>query len=237
MKSLFLIISFFTSLSSFSAVYLKVLYIADHYTDCGNQKCLLSRDTPTDSFTVFYPTITGFKYEEGYEYCLLIEIQTTGVAEPANTEDSSAIRYVLSEVKSKIKTAKNKSDYTPESTTVISDSTKWMLYKLRMKDGSTKTFTVQKAFLQFNKNNSTFNAFSDCNGISGEFSIKGDTIQFDNITSTLLSCGKRSIEKDFISAIKSATIVKITPKMLYLKKGKTLLGLFTKTKPEKPSKK
>lgn len=229
MKKIIVFHLFFLSFQAFSAVYLKVVYIADHKTDCGSNKCLLIRDAPTDTFSAFKNTIEGFKYEEGFEYCILMEIQTPGVSEPAIPFDSSQIKYVLSEVKSKVKTKKDSATKNIIINSAITDSSKWMLYKLKMKDG-TKTFSIQKAFLQFDLKNNTVSGSTDCNGFTSSIDIQENTLSFKNTTSTLLACGKRSIEPTFLNMLNTATNYKVVKNLLYIYKGKYLMAVFTKKK-------
>lgn len=218
MKKIILFHIFFAAFQAFSSVYLKVLYVADHKTDCGTTKCLLTRDTPTDTFSVFNHTIGGFNYEEGYEYCLLVEVQQS---------DSQQLKYILSELKSKTKTILNTATALKKQFLSIPDSSKWMLYKLRMKDGSTRTFSLQKAYLQFDTKNNTVSGNTDCNALSAGFTIDSSSFKFDNIVTTKMACGKHAIEQEFLNMMNSATNYKVTSKLFYLLKGKTLLGLFT----------
>lgn len=227
MRKLFFLIGLLYSSCSFSAVYLKVIYIADHQEDCGTKKCLLTRDAPTDAYQIFDKKIEGFAYEEGFEYCILLEIQTPGVSTPAIPFDSSQIKYVLSEVKSKMKTVVQ-NNLKPVVTS-IPDTSKWMLYKLRLKD-ETKTFSIQKAYLQFDIKNSTVSGNTECNSLNATFSIDSTSFKFDNIITTKMACGKRSIEPLFLSMLNSITNYKVTSKLLYLFKGKTMLALFTRKK-------
>ena len=230
MKKIIVFHIFFLSFQAFSAVYLKVVYIADHKTDCGSNECLLIRDAPTDTFSVFKHTIDGFTYEEGFEYCILMEIQTPGVSEPSIPFDSSQIKYVLSEIKSKVKTKKDSITKNNTINSAITDSSKWMLYKLKMKDGSTKTFSIQKAYLQFDLKNNTVGGSTDCNGFTASFNIETTQLKFDNIITTIIACNKRSIEPTFLKMLNTATNYKITKNLLYIYKGKYLMALFTKKK-------
>ena len=223
MRKLILILVLFSVTNVFSAVYLKVIYIADSSVTCGTEKCLLTRDAPTDVYHILDKKIEGFKYQEGFEYCLLIEVQTPGVSDPPIPFDSTQIKYVLSEIKSKIKTTKtivNNGVYIP-------DSSKWILYKLKMKDG-TRTFSITKAFMQFNTNNNTVSGSSDCNGFTATYT-NDSVFKFENRSSTLLTC-KRSVEKEFIAALTTTNHIKITSKLLYLYDDKKLLAIFTRKK-------
>ncbi len=219
---------FFTSLHTFSSVYLKVVYISGSKADCGINKCFLIRENPVENYTIFNYTIEGFDFEEGYEYCLLVEIQTAGIILPSVSNDSTQAKYVLSEIKSKTK-INNEEVSSFKKAIFISDSSKWMLYKLRMKDG-TKTFSIQKAFLQFDINNNTINGNTECNSLNAGFIIDSTTCKFINIITTKMICGKHSIEPVFLNMMKSVTNYRATSKLLYLFKEKTLLALFTRKK-------
>jgi heat shock protein HslJ len=219
----------FSLFPAFSAVYLKVVYIADHSVDCGTQKCLLSRDAPTDTYHIFDKTIEGFSYEDGYEYCILMEIRTPSASTPLAPFDSSQIKYVLSEIKSKTKTKTEGTVTVKQTSIAIPDSSKWLLYKLRLKD-ETKTFSIQKAYLQFDIKNNTVSGSSDCNSLNANFTADSTAFKFENIVTTKMACGKRSIETVFLNALNSTTKIKFTSKLLYLFKGKTMVALFTRKK-------
>jgi len=52
------------------------LYVAPHTVDCvgvGPQQCLLVKEHPAEAWRNFYNGITGFTYEPGYTYTLLVE--------------------------------------------------------------------------------------------------------------------------------------------------------------------
>ncbi|MBK9328004.1 MAG: META domain-containing protein [Sphingobacteriales bacterium] len=111
----------------------------------------------------------------------------------------------------------------------IRDSSTWLLYKLKMKDGI-KTFSLQKAYLQFDMKNNTVTGNTDCNSFSASVTIDKSQLTFENVITTKMACRKHSIETDFLKAINSATNYKVASKMLYLYKGKSLVALFTKKK-------
>lgn len=220
MRHLFLLLAVFFLVDGYSISYLKVLYVADKLTDCDTVKCLLTRDEPTGEWKTFPHSIEGFKYKEGYEYCLLVEIRTA--------DSTFSTKYILSEIKSKIK--KDTSIVSAEKPSLpVTDSSTWLLYKLKMKDGI-KTFSVQKAYLQFDIKNNTVSGNTDCNSFNASISIDNTQLAFENIITTKIACKKRSIEPDFLKALASATGYKIASKMLYLFKGKSLLALFTRKK-------
>lgn len=206
----------------FSENYYKVIYIADHKADCGNgKKCLLTRDSPSEVWEIFENNIEGFNYEEGYEYCVLAEIQypfSGGVS------DSVHPKYILNDIKSKIKTGK-----ISQGIKNIPDSSKWILYKLKTRDGN-RTFSMPKAYLQFYIKSNTISGNTECNDLSATFTIDSFQIKFENITTTKIACKKRSIEPDFLKMMKEASHYKIASNVLYIYKGKYLLAMFTRKK-------
>ncbi|HUM69049.1 MAG TPA: DUF4377 domain-containing protein, partial [Chloroflexota bacterium] len=58
------------------------------------QTCLQVKQNPDDTYTLFYNTIQGFDFEEGYEYEIIVRIEP--VANPP--ADASAYSYTLVEV-------------------------------------------------------------------------------------------------------------------------------------------
>lgn len=226
MKIILTFFIYFIFLNADAAVYLKVLYVANHKVDCGNQKCLLTRDSPTDTFQIFDNKIEGFNYQEGFEYCLLIEVQTPGVSVPAIPYDSSQIKYVLSEIKSKIKTDTSETSIKPAA--LIPDSSKWVLYKLKTKDG-TKTLSISKSYLQFDTKNNIVIGNTDCNDFTSSINIDSNLV-FENIITTKMNCKRTSNESAFLNALNSTTKFKVTSKLLYLYHDKKLVAMFTRKK-------
>ena len=215
MAQLFFICIFILSATTLHAAeYLKIMYIADTTANCGDAKCLYYRNSPEEQYRILTVPIEGFTYKEGFEYCILVA---------AKNIDSLHTSYKLQDIKAKIKLQKN----TDTSHSAAINDTAWWLYKLRMKDGGIRTFTLQKAYLKFDFYTHTFIGYSDCNTISGEFTITATAIKFDNIVSSNIACGKHSIDKEFMQLLYTADTIKISGKLLYLTKRKTLLGLFT----------
>lgn len=73
------------------------MYIDSKVVDCYGivpQKCMLVKSNLSDEWEYFYDQITGFQYQEGYSYKLLVK--STPVEDPA--QDASSIEYELIEV-------------------------------------------------------------------------------------------------------------------------------------------
>lgn len=78
------------------------LFVHEQRVDCQGempQKCLQTREKPTEEWSYFYDTIAGFEYEESYRYELRVAVSTN--AHPA--ADASSLSYRLVEVVSKQK--------------------------------------------------------------------------------------------------------------------------------------
>lgn len=231
MKKIALLLFVFISVNTFSAVYLKVLYIADHQVICTNdttQKCFLVRDNPTDAWTIFNHKIDGFVYEDGTEYCILLEVQTLGVSEPPVPFDSTQIRYVLSEIKSK-KSNQIKNQETGKSPNAIPDNSRWILYKLKTKS-EIKTFSVAKENMEFISTENKVSGSTSCNSFTATCTKDEKNISFTSIITTKMACRKHSNEPEFLQMLQNVDNYKVKKNVLYLFKGKTMLGMFTKKK-------
>lgn len=203
---------------TFASDYLKVIYISDHTVKYGNTEYLLVRDMPTDTFSVFNNKIVGFAYEAGYTYCLLVNVHI-------NTDTT----YTLNEIKLKSKIENNVVSNINTTIKLPFDTCKWILYKLKLKDGI-KTYSVPKAYLQFDLQKQILIGNTDCNDFLVTYSIQDDSISFSITQIANAICNKRSIEPDFLALLKNTTRFKIIGKLLYLYDNKKLLGLFTKKK-------
>lgn len=231
MGKILLTLLFLAALHSFSAVYLKVIYIADYRLACTNdttKKCFVVRDNPTDKWEIFNHTIDGFVYEEGTEYCILLEIQTPGISVPPIPFDSSQIKYVLSEIKSKtINQTKNIEEKSLGN--FIPDNSRWVLYKLKTKD-EIKTFSVAKENIEFLTAQNKVSGSTSCNTFTCTFTKDEKNIAFTSIDITKMACRKHSNEPEFLYMLQNTTNYKVKKNVLYLYKEKSMLGMFTRKK-------
>ncbi len=209
----------FATSIAYANSYLKVLYIADSTATLNGKPYFFTKNTPTDSLVLFPYNIEGFNYETGFEYCILVDVITT-----QQNNDSSLTKYILNDIKYKKKTTQN---LTAKS--AFQDSSKWMLYKLKMKDG-TKTFSISKAYIQFDIVNNTINGNTDCNTFHADFTEDSATLQFKNMITTKMACSKRAIEPAFINMLHNTTHFAIKSKLLYVYQHKKLLAIFIRKK-------
>lgn len=219
---LFVLTGFFLfPLSSWASSWLKVVYLADHKVACDSlQTCYLIKNSPQENWTPLPVPIEGFRYEEGYAYCLLLEVQDTVIS------GHSGQHYIFHQILSKEKT-------NPENTytlpTLIPDSCKWMLYKLKTADG-TQTFSLPKAYLQFGRANEAVNGESGCNHFTSPVLMDSTHLSFYDLRSGNNKCSRHSIEPELLKALKNTTHYKISKSMLYLYREKYLLAIFLLSK-------
>ncbi len=94
----------------------------------------------------------------------------------------------------------------------------WTWINTRYSDGKEiKPHTENKFILKF-KNDKTFSATTDCNGVGGEYSVNGNKILFSRMISTLMYC-ENSQEADFTNMLRE------TQNYFFTSKGELVLGL------------
>ena len=85
----------------------KTLIIASKKADCVGlvpQKCLLAKEKTSENWEYFYDGISGFIYEEGFEYKILVSEKE--IENPP--QDASSLKTTLIKIISKIeKTSEN----------------------------------------------------------------------------------------------------------------------------------
>ncbi len=86
--------------------------------------------------------------------------------------------------------------------------TSWEWFGTEMSDGSSYTPKPGLFTLVF-VNNTRFIASTDCNRLSGDYKVFGnssDQVTFSNIISTKMSCAEDSLEQQFVQTISNASI-------------------------------
>ncbi len=87
MKKIVLIISLFICPQAFSSDYLKVLYVADQYHTIGTNKYLMTRETPTDTFSIFYENVSHLNCIMLVNKCIVPETKLSKCAEKKSLLD------------------------------------------------------------------------------------------------------------------------------------------------------
>jgi len=98
----------------------------------------------------------------------------------------------------------------------------WNWVGIDYSDGRMIKTRIQNKFKLTFTNDGRFSIQTDCNGIGGEYTVKGNEIVLDRMMSTLMSC-EGSQESDFSQALNKVNSYKFTSKgelILELKDGK-----------------
>ncbi len=94
----------------------------------------------------------------------------------------------------------------------------WNWVRTEMNDGSVVTPKIADKFKLTFKDNKTFSASTDCNGVGGEYGIKGSSLTFSKMMSTLMYC-EGSQESIFSGYLEN------TSGYLFTSKGELVLEL------------
>ncbi len=98
--------------------------------------------------------------------------------------------------------------------------TEWELIRI----GSTKpklTDTDEKITIIFSKDNSHIAGYSGCNRYGGQFTIKKDILNFENLLSTKMACPEMNMnfEHNYLNTLDKVTGYNIVGDTLFLNKG------------------
>ncbi len=87
----------------------------------------------------------------------------------------------------------------------------WIWVKAEYSDGKVVTPLAKKPFTLTFKNDKTFSAATDCNGVGGEYTVNGNKITFNKMMSTLMYC-EGSQEAEFTKMLNETQSFLFTPK-------------------------
>lgn len=157
----------------------KTFYVGAEQVDCvgvGPQKCLLIKENIEDEYTFFYDNISGFEWEAGFEYELLVSV--TDVENPP--ADASSLSYELIEVVSKI---------TVDSTTSLS-GTKWSLFQLIV-GGDAVAPAPKDTDIFFQIDEERITGSSGCNSFNGAaMTADNNGLSFGPLVTTRKACAE-----------------------------------------------
>jgi heat shock protein HslJ len=138
-------------------------------------KCMQVRRSPDEPYRNFYNQISGFEFERGYEYELLVEV--TEVPNPP--ADGSSLRYALKEMVRKDKVT---------TSTYELEGTRWMLAGQMNAEGEMADALARvEAFATFADGRVAGN--SSCNRFGGSYTVDGNGLSIsDHMMSTMMAC-------------------------------------------------
>lgn len=165
----------------------QIIHISPYQQECtgvGLQNCLVVRYDDEDDLSFFYDSISGFLYEEGFEYTLLVNI-TERENPPA---DASSLEYELVEVVQKLPAQ-------------IDGDRMWELQSLNgteVDDPTRYTLTVTEDGIGL---------LADCNSVLADFTLQ--PLSIETTISTQALCPEDSLDRDYLDAINQVTLISI----------------------------
>ncbi len=183
------------------------IVVADKMSDCRNSrndKCLQIRKPHENIWRNLDGGITNFKYQTGYFY--LLEVRKINAVNRQNNE------YRLVRILYRERSANE-----PDTTSKLGNG-KWILKKI----GGVNVNT-NRAFIRFEEAKNRFGGNGGCNGMGGDLSVNGSTIDMSQIISTKMYCeGTSEIENKFFNELEKADRFEIKGKTLLLYNGRRL---------------
>jgi heat shock protein HslJ len=197
----------------------KTVFVAPELVDCTGvapQKCMLVKHNPEDEYTLFYDQIEGFKYEEGYEYELVI-LEEQVEDPPA---DASSISWILVREVSK--------EPVVDSGEVQLEGIDWVMVSYLNQEGElTAAMPGSNATALFQ--DGQVNGYASCNGYFGGYEVDGSNLIVSPLASTEMFCGSppglMDQEFAYLSALGSAATYSIEDEQLVIanEAGETVL--------------
>lgn len=149
----------------------KTVYVGPYLEDCvgiAPQKCMLVKEDLKGDWTLFYDSIEGFDYEEGFEYELLVREEK--IQNPP--ADASSIRWTLVKVVSQQRAL---------------EGTTWVLRSYADDQGSlVEVFPGSEVTARFQEGQVGGNA--SCNSYFGTFTVDGARMTIDIGGATMMMC-------------------------------------------------
>jgi|GEM_PF-1021364 len=214
------------------------LLVADKMFDCNKgyppkrSKCLLTKNSPEDKWSLFRSDIKGFKHIEGYTYELLIKATTrkntsgnVSKAKPSSYKTEYSLVKILSKRRTNGKTANEFQGDDGSQNQVAIDSQKWMLVEI---DG--EAVKIKKAYIEFNLAEKQIGGDASCNRLMAGFEANGNNIKFTGVATTKMMCmkpGLMEIENQFVRKIEAVTRYEQTGQTLKFYAGDVLVLKFS----------
>jgi len=196
-------------------------YVANHKASCTgltSQMCYLMKNSPNGIWQNYYNDIEGFKYEEGYEYEILVNKKV--IENPP--ADGPSFVYKLVNVVKKTPTMVISQNYRE-----MLDQKEFYLKRIRV-DNKLKNFTDgQNVYMKFNLNDNIVTGMDGCNSYSGNVIINKDSISFSNFALSRMFCEEVKVDKIFHQLIGKVNRYWISGSILKLYNGKKTLLEFS----------
>ena len=181
----------------------KIIYVADSMVACegaAEQKCLQIKENKEDDWTLFYDTIEGFEYKEGYLH--KIEVTISKIKNPLS--DGSKLKYKLNNIIYQEPISK-------KSAQNLLSVKKWKAKSIVGLDSLVVSPTII-----FDEAANTISGNAGCNNYGTTFIKKDDLLSFGLVISTKMMCTNMNIEKAFFNCLAQCETYKITDDKLVL---------------------
>lgn len=193
---LILTLSLILGINMFSKADVIRLVVKEELASCTGvapMTCMQVKYKTSKDWELFYSQISGFKYEPGYRYTLLIN-RSKRKNVPA---DASAYVYTLKKVIHKQRVAKQNTawDFVLKH--------KWKLIQM---NGATQE--ESPVFMVFDKTNKRVNGKSGCNSFFGGYEKGDSAITFKHMAGTMMACSDKlnKLEHEFLTTIGDKTL-------------------------------
>jgi heat shock protein HslJ len=190
MKLQFAILFFSISAISFAQKTI-TMKIKENTVPCEGvapMNCMQVKEGKAKEWSNFYSTIEGFDYQPGYEYKLkVIKTKRQGNI-PA---DASAYTY-------RLKKLVNKKQVSAANETYLGK-------KMILSQINGKNINNGKVYLTIDKTKNAIYGKSGCNRFNAGYQLKGNQIQINLLTGTLMACDQESmqLEQEFKTAMEN----------------------------------
>ncbi|MFT5751143.1 MAG: heat shock protein HslJ [Flavobacteriales bacterium] len=149
----------------------------------SSQECFQIRPQGTTDWTLFYDTITGFEYLEGYAYTL--KIQATPILNPP--ADASSVSYKLITIVSQRNTSK------------VVNGVPLLDGNFEVTTVNGKDVSVHHLTISLDAPRKKITGFSGCNNYNVGVHQKGFQLRFSQVGTTKKYCADTaSLEKEFL---------------------------------------
>jgi len=214
---LILTLTFLTAFTLYSKAEDIRMVIKEERASCsgvGLQTCFLVKYKTSTDWEYFYSGISGFKYQPGYRYTLLVT-RTRRTNVPA---DASIYQYKLKRIIRKQKIAQ-----TSAAINFVFNH-KWKLIQM---NGITQE--ESPAYLVFHKEDQRFNGSAGCNNFFGGYELTSNSLTFKQAGSTMMACPEEAmkLEATFLNMISDKTFrYDLADQTLNLYQGNKLVLMF-----------
>lgn len=204
----------------------KTLVVNEEKGKCeGNPdaKCLLIKEEGQKEFEIFYQSIEGFVFEEGYRQT--ISVSERYVANPM-VKQTEPIYTLIKVLKKELIFEPKKSVVTETPKTPLDK--KWVLLKMQESDTTSFVIDDNSVWIQFNSTENKLNGKAPCNSYFGGFNTDlVSSFQAMAVASTRMYCeANMKYEELYFTLLQNADRFEIKEGKLILYKGKRLLLIF-----------